>query len=70
LDYEKIYNAIIQIIAERENVVVTTKVERKWWQMKKYKWNKEKFALNILKVQAMILLASIFDIMFISYLVK
>lgn len=38
--------------------------------MKKYKWNKEKFALNILKVQAMILLASIFDIMFIYALIK
>lgn len=33
--------------------------------MKKYRWNKEKFALNIIKVQAISLLAFTFDFMFI-----
>ena len=73
MDYEKIYNAIIQIIAEREHVVVTTKVERKWIQMKKtkkYKWNKSKLAINILKAECMFLLALVYDVMFISYLLK
>lgn len=37
--------------------------------MKKYKWNKEKFAINILKIQAMFLLAGIFDLMFILYFI-
>lgn len=33
--------------------------------MKKYRWNKEKFAMNILKLQAMFLLALLFDGMFL-----
>ena len=70
MDYEKIYNAIIQIIAEREHVVVTTKVERKWSQMKKHKINKAKLAINILKLECIALLAFTFDVMFIAYLIK
>ena len=70
MDYEKIYNAIIQIIAEREHVVVTTKVERKWSQMKKHKINKAKLAINILKAECMFLLALVYDVMFIAYLIK
>lgn len=42
----------------------------KKYKMKKYKWNKVKFAINILKLEAMIGLATIFDAMFIWYLVK
>ena len=38
--------------------------------MKKYRWNKGKLAINILKMQAMILLAAIFDTMFILYFIK
>ena len=70
MDYEKIYNTLIQIIADRENVVVTTKVERKWIQMKKYKWNKEKLAINILKLECIAGIALIYDAMFIAYLLK
>lgn len=33
--------------------------------MKKYKWNKEKFAKNILKLEAIALLAFLFDAMFL-----
>lgn len=33
--------------------------------MKKYRWNKEKFAMNILKLQGITLLALSFDAMFI-----
>lgn len=33
--------------------------------MKKYRWNKEKFAINILKLQGIALLAFAFDFMFI-----
>ena len=73
MDYEKIYNTLIQIIADRENVIVTTKVERKWSQMKKtkkYKWNKAKFAVNILKLELIAGIALIYDVMFIAYLLK
>lgn len=38
--------------------------------MKKYKWNKGKFAINILKLEAMTALAMFYAGMFISYLVK
>lgn len=38
--------------------------------MKKYKWNKAKFAVNILKAECIALLAFTFDVMFISYLLK
>lgn len=37
---------------------------------KKYKWNKAKFAVNILKAECMFLLALVYDVMFISYLLK
>lgn len=37
---------------------------------KKYKWNKAKFAVNILKLECMFLLALVYDVMFISYLLK
>lgn len=37
---------------------------------KKYKWNKAKFAINILKAECMFLLALVYDVMFISYLLK
>ena len=33
--------------------------------MKKYRWNKGRFAINILKVQAIMLLALSFDAMFL-----
>lgn len=33
--------------------------------MKKYKWNKEKFAINILKLEGIVLLALSFDAMFL-----
>ena len=38
--------------------------------MKKIKWNKAKFAINILKLECIALLAFTFDVMFISYLLK
>lgn len=38
--------------------------------MKKHKINKSKLAINILKVQAIALLAFTFDVMFIAYLLK
>lgn len=38
--------------------------------MKKHKINKSKLAINILKVECMILLALVYDVMFISYLLK
>ena len=38
--------------------------------MKKIKWNKEKFAINILKLECIALLAFTFDVMFIAYLLK
>lgn len=38
--------------------------------MKKYKWNKAKFAINILKLELIVAIALIYDAMFISYLVK
>jgi hypothetical protein len=38
--------------------------------MKKYKWNKAKFAINILKLELIVTIALIYDAMFISYLVK
>lgn len=38
--------------------------------MKKYKWNKGKFAISILKLQGMTALAMLYAGMFISYLVK
>lgn len=37
---------------------------------KKYKWNKAKFAVNILKLECIALLAFTFDVMFIAYLIK
>lgn len=33
--------------------------------MKKYRWNKEKLAINILKLQGIALLALTFDFMFL-----
>lgn len=33
--------------------------------MKKYKWNKSKFAINILKLEGIALLAFAFDAMFL-----
>lgn len=33
--------------------------------MKKYTWNKERFAMNILKLQGIIVLALSFDAMFL-----
>lgn len=38
--------------------------------MKKYKWNKAKFAINILKLELIVAIVLIYDAMFISYLVK
>lgn len=38
--------------------------------MKKYKWNKAKFAINILKLELIVAIALIYDAMFISYLLK
>ena len=38
--------------------------------MKKYKWNKAKLAINILKAECMIFLALVYDVMFIAYLIK
>ena len=38
--------------------------------MKKYKWNKAKFAINILKLELIAGIALIYDVMFISYLIK
>lgn len=38
--------------------------------MKKYKWNKEKFAINILKLEGIVLLALSFDAMFLYALFK
>lgn len=38
--------------------------------MKKHKWNKGKFAINILKLEAMIALGMFYAGMFISYLVR
>ena len=43
---------------------------RKEKPMKKYRWNKEKFAINILKVQAIGLLALSFDAMFLYALFR
>lgn len=37
---------------------------------KKYKWNKAKFAINILKLELIAGIALIYDVMFISYLIK
>lgn len=33
--------------------------------MKKYKWNKSKFAINILKLEGIALLAFVYDAMFL-----
>ena len=33
--------------------------------MKKYRWNKERFAMNILKLEGIALLAFVFDAMFL-----
>ena len=38
--------------------------------MKKYRWNKEKFAINILKLQGIMILALSFDAMFLYALFK
>lgn len=38
--------------------------------MKKYKWNKAKFAINILKLESITALALVYDVMFIAYLLK
>lgn len=38
--------------------------------MKKYKWNKAKFAVNILKLELIAGIAFTFDVMFIAYLLK
>lgn len=38
--------------------------------MKKYKWNKGKFAINILKLEGMTVLAWFYAGIFLSYLVK
>ena len=38
--------------------------------MRKYKWNKAKFAVNILKLELIAAIALIYDVMFISYLIK
>lgn len=38
--------------------------------MKKYRWNKAKLAINILKAECMFLLALVYDVMFIAYLIK
>lgn len=38
--------------------------------MKKYRWNKEKFAKNILKLQGITLLALSFDAMFLYALFR
>lgn len=38
--------------------------------MKKIKWNKEKFAVNILKLELIAGIAFIYDVMFIAYLLK
>lgn len=37
---------------------------------KKYKWNKAKFAINILKLELIVAIALIYDVMFIAYLLK
>lgn len=42
----------------------------KKYKKKKYKWNKAKFAINILKLEAILGIALMFDTMFIWYLVK
>ena len=38
--------------------------------MKKYRWNKERFAINILKLQSIALLALSFDVMFLYALFR
>lgn len=38
--------------------------------MKKYKWNKSKFAINILKAECMILTVLIYDAMFLYAIFK
>lgn len=38
--------------------------------MKKYRWNKERFAINILKLQGIALLALSFDAMFLYALFR
>lgn len=38
--------------------------------MKKYRWNKAKLAINILKLECIALLAFTFDVIFIAYLIK
>lgn len=38
--------------------------------MKKHKINKSKLAINILKAECMVFLALVYDVMFISYLLK
>lgn len=38
--------------------------------MKKYRWNKEKFAINILKLEGIALLALSFDVMFLYAIFK
>lgn len=38
--------------------------------MKKHKINKSKLAINILKAECMFLLALLYDVMFIAYLIK
>lgn len=42
----------------------------KKYKKKKYKWNKAKFAINILKLEAILGIALLYDAMFIWYLVK
>ena len=37
---------------------------------KKYKWNKAKFAVNILELELIVAIALIYDVMFIAYLLK
>ena len=38
--------------------------------MKKYRWNKEKLAINILKAECIALLAFTFDVMIIANIIK
>ncbi len=38
--------------------------------MKKHKINKAKLAINILKAECMFLLALVYDVIFIAYLIK
>lgn len=42
----------------------------KKYKKKKYKWNKAKFAINILKLEAMIGVALMFDVMFLYGIFK